>query len=344
MSLTRIFRRRADLLGTGLNQETAVVENPLLAAKAGPKKIDAERLFVERYAIIQRALEAHRELGVLIFAFDEGESAVGHVWLRASLDKTRATVVGRHSMCGLVMPRDRTEISLRHMVFLVRASSHSEVRVRAIDLHTKTAFGDEDGRVLQAVMAEGPMFLSVGGVHLVVVPTEGELPVPTTGEEAYACLPERVFFDERHGTSGHIERRADAPLQGIPEGATLVRSKQGPLAAAGELCKDDETPRASLTVRADAGPVRRAVGDTALERGVLFGRYQRCDVGTTIDEESRLSRVHLMLIRDGDDVVAVDTSSTNGTYLEGRSVAVLRLEDGHVLDLAGELEVAWHAA
>ena len=52
----------------------------------------------------------------------------------------------------------------------------------------------------------------------------------------------------------------------------------------------------------------------------------------------------LMLIRDGSDVVAVDTSSTNGTYLAGRSVAVLPLEDGHVLDLAGELEVAWHAA
>lgn len=342
MSLTRIFRRRADLLGPGQNQQTAVVENPMLASSAAPPKLDAEKLFVDRYPVIRRALEAHRELGVLLFAFDEGASAIGHVWLRASLDKTRATVVGRHTMCGLVMPRDRTEIALRHVMFLVRATSHSEVRVRAIDLHTKTAFGDEEGRVLQSVMTEGPMFLSVGGVRLVVLPTEGELPIPTSGEEAYGCLPDRVFFDERHGTAGNVERHADAPLSGIEGGATLVRSKQGPLAAAGELCKADEAPRASITVRAFAGPVRRELGDTALDCGVLFGRYQRCDVGPTLDEDSRLSRVHLMMIRDGDHIVAIDTSSTNGTFVDGRSVSVLPLEDGYVLDLAGELEVAWH--
>lgn len=346
MSLTRIFRRRAELLERGRNEETAVVGNPLLDHRAAPSRIDARRLFVERYPVIRRALEAHQELGVLIYAFDDADSAIGHVWLRASLDKTRATIVGRHTMSGLVLPPERTEISLRHMMFVVRATSHQEVRIRAIDLNTEVAFADEEARVLQSVVTEGPMFLSVGSVRLMVLTTEDEPILPDSGEEAYRCLPERVFFDERHGTADRGERRRDValPKNGNGPGQTIVRSRLGPVGAAGMLCKPDEAPRAVLTVRGAGGTTRRNVGDTALDRGILFGRYARCDVGTAATDDSRLSRVHLMVIRDGERVVAVDTASTNGTHVEQRSITLLPLSDGHVLDLAGELEVVWNEA
>ena len=108
--------------------------------------------------------------------------------------------------------------------------------IRGGEVLDKSAFADEEARVMQAVSTEGPMFLSVGRVKLIVLPTEGDLPIPESAEDAYACLPERVFLDERPGTAGHRERRADAMLPRIRgPGATLVRSKLGPLAAAGDL-------------------------------------------------------------------------------------------------------------
>ena len=57
-----------------------------------------------------------------------------------------------------------------------------------------------------------------------------------------------------------------------------------------------------MVVRTDTGVLRRPVGRSALERGVLVGRYSRCDVGVRAQEDSRLSRVHLLIVRDGDEV------------------------------------------
>ena len=64
---------------------------------------DAREQFLKRYRVIRKALKHHRQQGVLILAFDEQATAVGQAWLKASLDKTRAVVVGRHSMCGLAV-------------------------------------------------------------------------------------------------------------------------------------------------------------------------------------------------------------------------------------------------
>jgi len=50
------------------------------------------------------------------------------------------------------------------------------------------------------------------------------------------------------------------------------------------------------------------------------------------------------VIKDGPDVLALDTASSNGTFAEGKSIRLHRLEDGSVLDLGGELRVEWHQA
>ena len=59
-------------------------------------------------------------------------------------------------------------------------------------------------------------------------------------------------------------------------------------------------------------------------------------------EESELSRVHLLLVRDGDDVVAIDTASTNGTLVGGRERRICALQDGDVLSLSSDLELVWN--
>jgi pSer/pThr/pTyr-binding forkhead associated (FHA) protein len=87
--------------------------------------------------------------------------------------------------------------------------------------------------------------------------------------------------------------------------------------------------------------VTRLVGRTCLDRGILFGRYDRCDVGLLGAMDSRLSRVHMMIVRHGDSVLAIDNASTNGTHISCKEIHMIALSDGDRLDLGGELEVVW---
>jgi hypothetical protein len=341
MSITRMFRRPPQHGRAGANEATAVSINPILASSA-PKKLDAHRLFVERYPILRKGLEAHPKQGLLVFAFDDGASAVGQAWLAATLDRTRVAIIGRHSMCHLALPAEHGEISLRHAVLLVRAISHTEVRVRVLDLHTETGFCDEGGRVLQAVTAEGSLFLRIGGVTLVMLVTGDGAPLDDA-EAAYAVIPERVLLEERPGTAGVPERREVRRPTDEGSRVTYVHSQFGPIAAAANLASADEPSVASLVVRAGGGSVRTPVGASILDRGFLVGRYARCELGVGSDDgHSRLSRVHLVVVREGGDVIAIDAASTNGTEHEGKVVQSLVLEDGTKLELGGELTLVWH--
>src|SRR5688572_16149033 len=214
MSVTRIFRRPGrPERDQARNEATSVVDNPLLRAEAtddlGP--FDARELFMRHWRIIKKALKTHPKQGVLMFAFDGGKNALGQAWLAATLDRTRVAIVGRHSMCNVAVPEHYERISLRHLAILVRAKSHDEVRVRVIDLHTQTGFYDESGRVLQAVTAEGSIFLRVGSVYLMILTTGDHAEIPDDPEAAYACIPERVFIEEREGTAGAPVAKLLAP-------------------------------------------------------------------------------------------------------------------------------------
>lgn len=343
MSVTRIFRRRAAVVADpAKNEGTALIEHPLLRAETSGDRIDARREFVARYPIIRRALEHRRHLGVMVLAFDAQQTAVGQAWLKASLDKTRALIIGRHSMCSLALPQEYAEVSLRHLAVTVRAIDHDEVRIRVLDLNTPTGFFDEEGRVLQAVVSEGPMFLRVGRVVLMVLVTDEGSPIPEDAEDAYLCIPERIFIEERHGSVGDRRRRPSPPEDDLAPEATLLKSLPGPMAAAGDLIDSDEMEVGALLIRSGGNGVRRSVGPSALDRGILIGRYARCDVGATSDDDSRLSRVHFLLLRDGDEVFGIDTASTNGSCRDGRSILMERLEAGRAYDLAGEIEIVWH--
>jgi hypothetical protein len=80
------------------------------------------------------------------------------------------------------------------------------------------------------------------------------------------------------------------------------------------------------------------VGDDDLERGVLIGRYMRCQLGSDAD---CMSRIHLFVVADGDEVWAVDTASTNGTRYLGNHVAAAGLGERAVLTLADFVRLRW---
>lgn len=283
---------------------------------------DAQQLFVQGWPWIRRAAErAQGRLGVAVIAFDPGGRVVAEQWVAASVEKTRSSVVGRHPSCSVPVPSSFNEIPLRHLLLLVRAKNNEEVEVRAIDLHTSLGFGDESGRALQSAMLGGTAFLSLGALHLAIVETSS-LDIADAPEVAYRAVPGRVFADEEPGpylAGPRLVRAHDV------DGLTIVRSRLGPLAAAGPLLEDEEAIRGRLTLGSRGLAVTRDVGPAALKRGILVGRYSRCDVSTQQDSET-LSRVHALLLEDHGQVVLVDTASSNGIWVDNREVRVLRLD------------------
>ena len=342
IGLSRVFRRGPDPGVTGLNGRTLAGADRLLTSTPNDRAFDAEELFHERYETIRQALDAHQEQGVLIMAFDAEGTALAQGWLRASVDKTRVAIIGRHTACGVAVPGADRNVSLRHLAVLVRATSHSESRVRVIDLHTSRGFTDERGEVLSSAMAEGPLFLGLDGLRLVVLMT-GDAP-PTRADDAYASIPARVLIEERKGTAGrpHAPAAKVRPDElSIVEEAeqTLVRSGDGPVAAVADLCGPDEAAMGTLVIRGPRRTVRRTVGAKALARGILVGRYERCAVGL---DTGRLSRVHFLIVRDGNEIIGLDTASTNGSWIGDREVSLCRLEDGTCVNLAQALKLTWH--
>ncbi|MBE7515450.1 MAG: FHA domain-containing protein [Chloracidobacterium sp.] len=70
----------------------------------------------------------------------------------------------------------------------------------------------------------------------------------------------------------------------------------------------------------------------------LIGRHSSCDLTIT---DSRLSREHLVIDREGDEYFAVDRGSSNGTRLNGDEIFdQVKLSNGDELDLGGlEMQV-----
>jgi hypothetical protein len=97
---------------------------------------------------------------------------------------------------------------------------------------------------------------------------------------------------------------------------------------------------AVATIRLSAGGAQltHRVSTEDLERGLLIGRYERCQLA---GDDRSLSRVHLLVIRDDDGVWAVDTASRNGTFLSGRLVTAVQLDKQLELMLAQAMALSW---
>ena len=109
-----------------------------------------------------------------------------------------------------------------------------------------------------------------------------------------------------------------------------------------------------LVERGDAAGTLELYGDTrsgaitigadALRDGVLLGRYARCD-GAALLDDSRLSRVHALLLHVDTALLAIDTASRNGTRARGQPDArVTVVQPDLELELGTRTRVRWRWA
>lgn len=286
-------------------------------------RFDPEDVFRRHHEALRAAVAEHPFPGFVAVVLDD--KARASTWVAATEDRVRAAIIGRHGRATLVFPQNSATAALRHLALLVGTQDDRPV-ARLLDLQTEIGFGAPDGRRLEAIRTDGPTFVHVGGAILALIPTGPNVELAGSADEAWAALaPVRWYAgdaapDATHGATAWIRR--------------------GPRACQPRLCHPDEVPYGMASVSADGDETHIMVSGRALDDGFIIGRYDRCGIGGAEADES-LSRVHLLVVREGRRVIAVDTASTNGTYVGDDRVHLHELTECARVDLGGVIDFTW---
>ena len=302
-----------------------------------------KELFLAHYDEIRTLCEGFKRQGLAMLAMDRSGIAA-RACVASREERINSAVIGRHGMADVYLPGDAS-MSLRHMLVILHpASPGSEVRFRLMDLRTATAFTADGDLRLEALEAEGPVFVRCGSYTLFFFPTGDELPWADSAEAGWDCIPERIYLDQRSASPDRWRRRevrgqiARHQHDQQVSRSTRVRTIPGVRAAGMRLVDADEEPRGVLSVRSDAGACRVEVGARALGQGILLGRYDRCDgSGLGVFRDESISRVHVVLVEIADTVYAVDTASTNGVWSGDEEVRLTPLGEGDEFTLGDGL-------
>lgn len=307
----------------------------------GPR-LDLGALFAGNYATFSSTCRDVKEPGVALVAIDEHTSGLaGLAVLRARLDAYAAAIVGRHDACDLFLGRNDS-LPLRHLALLLDPVAswkpgRSEANYRILDLRSETGFADEHGRALRGIRCDGAAVLRCAGHVLYVLPLGDPTDWPESGSDAWAYQPERIYFDElphpARGTSTRVPSlRRDA-------GRTHITAIRGPRETGANLVTDGDIV-GTLDVVGPHSHDTITIGHAALRDGVLLGRYSRCDSARVDDE--LVSRVHALLIQIGEQLLVIDTASSNGTARPGdEPKRVHVIADGTELQLGSATRVRW---
>jgi hypothetical protein len=308
-------------------------------------------LFVGAYAGFADRCREVQEPGIAIVAIDEATGrSMGLVRLLARVQRHTAAIVGRHDECDLFL-NAHSRLALRHLAVVLDPVSDwrpgANVRYRVLDLRTSEGFADEKDRALRGVRCEGPGLLRCGGHALFVMPLGDPTDWPASADDAWAYLPERVYFDELErsalGSVRRDPRPAGAPAfhNAITHRSLIIRTHGPRETTDGSLVESgDVAGTLELIGPRNRGTIR--IGHDELRDGVLLGRYARCNNAQLADDPS-LSRVHALLIQIDDTVMAIDTASLNGTRAADQAKArLIPLVGDTELILGTATRARWH--
>lgn len=257
--------------------------------------------YLRLHRVIRAACLEETRPGVFIFAAHR-DAAVGRLWLAAT-EAPRAGTLGRHESVDLPIASEAA-LSLRHVLFVVRLVS-GRVRFSAIDLETPGGLHTRHG-AQRLTVSERPALLRTAGLTFFCVPTGPNSALPVDAFDARRLLEEPV-----------------RPRQ--PSLAEMFLRRPGGVLT---MCLGDQV----LPLTVDAA---------MLERGVLLGQQERCDV---LIPDSFVSRVHAVAASIDGVPYLLDTGSTNGTWHHSAAkVRCWKLEDGDRFAV-GRAAVEWRSS
>jgi hypothetical protein len=301
-----------------------------------------EKLFLQNYEAISAVCRPIEEPGIVLVAIDpDRHGLAGALLVPARPDRPAAAVLGRHSECDLHLPQRET-LSLRHLAILVEPARSFragpiDVAFRLVDLKTDQGFQDEVGHDLTNVRVEGTAFFRCGPFALFCLGVGDPTDWPDSAKDAWSFIPARVFL-EAHGPVDHVDSHAS------PKHTPSMITRLPRPRALDELLAKDEPKVGELEIASGKERATLAIGEHALRDGVLIGRYDRCQVATARLDDASLSRVHLLIVRAGAGLVAVDTGSTAGTWVNGRRIGRLaQMGEVVALTLGAHTHLRWRA-
>ncbi|MBX3274273.1 MAG: FHA domain-containing protein [Sandaracinaceae bacterium] len=232
-------------------------------------------------------------------------------------------VIGRHRECDVVLDADPS-VSLRHLLARAIRLDDGSVALRLLDLMTPLPLLLADGTMQRAVVATGPFAVGIGGYVIGGVPSDVERYETRGGPYRAPALVDRA---ER------LPRAAlDAPSGSRRSRITLMPGSR----MVTEIPAWRGEGAARVTLSRAGRMVSTPLDESTLENGILIGRAGRClDGGLRSVLSTSVSRVHLMLLRDGAEDVAIDLGSTQGTYAPhlGGRLRMMRLPPRALLRL-----------
>ncbi len=327
-------------------------------------------LFVAHYSHIRKVVTRFAKPGIAVVAIDEHRGRVaGSACVAAKIGTVNTAIIGRHSCADLYLNSDAS-MSLRHLAVVIDplrdCTGNSEVRYRVIDLRSGTAFTDERGSEVEAVTAEGPAFIRCGGYALFCFTTDEGNVWPDDPVDGWECIPERIYLQKRAAEPDRWQREQPRSFhehtgeidisRSSGSAITLVNTSPGPLAADADLLADGEEPLGRLRIWSRKRKENLIVGASALDRGVLLGRYDRCESNArSVLRRDSISRVHLLVLRVAGELYVIDTASSNGTWLsvadsdhsdaDWRRIRLMPLADGLTFCLGNEkTKIRWRAS
>jgi hypothetical protein len=341
-----VWLKREDDRAEAHNDGTLCLSAIGAAAGARTPAGSFEDEFRRHYAVIRGVRNAHAEPG-LALVVTSGDGVEASAWVRAEADEIRPLILGRHNEAEIFLPSDAA-LSLRHLAVILQRRGDGPVRYRVLDLRTATAFEDDRGRRLEALESDGPALIRCAAFALFLFPTaESGEPWPEDADEAWRRLPERVYLDSASADpdrwarpGGRAEPQQPEPV-GCASQTTNSVSFPGPVFLSPASAEDGPV-RGEIVLGSRFGRASLRLGKESARRGVLLGRYDRCDGGgLPLLSSPSLSRVHLLIVEVGTTLFAIDTASRNGTRLGERQVHHARLEPGRPLILAEDVSVEW---
>lgn len=324
-----------------INGHTQIGEVPWL----GVPPWSFERLFLHHFEAIAALRRDPRGPGYLAVAVCANDELAGHAVLEASVwgSADRTVIVGRHAQAALRLPKD-PGIALRHLVVRATVGDSGAPVVRVLDLKTGQGFVGEGVGACEAIASDGCLFLHLGVYALMFFPLLGDQQAwPDDAGAAWRALPPRTVVDHRNvelvssvigPSAGRRDPEEISQVTVLPAVASVERQPTSQPMPTGLY--------GVLTLVQDGVESFYPVTEAQLERGVLLGRYSRCEIAThLLRRDDTVSRVHLLLLKEGDTVLAIDTASSNGTTIDGVAISALELPDQATIEVGSGNRLRW---
>ncbi|MDF1562304.1 MAG: FHA domain-containing protein [Deltaproteobacteria bacterium] len=340
MSTTRIIRLAPGILREKRGDEVTQVA---LLDHARPEniRVDFKVAFERHFAANREMLLEQAEPGVLLAAVAPGAGLCARLWLRAT-DTLRAATVGRHSRADFYLPGD-SELSLRHLAVMVRLVE-GRPRLRVVDLRSGGGLELEDGTPVGGFTADGPVFFAAARYNFFCFPTPAAPAWPDDVQAAWSSLPAREVESDPEAREARLaaerQRRLAVAAEVLPVSRVTLMGR--PLGFRELSPSETEDAEGTLLIEGEDRVEQITAGPSALHRGLVIGRYSRCDNTVELGEDClRLSRVHALVVKEGEGVWVIDTASTNGCWIGDRAVSVSRLDDGTRVEMPGLGQLTW---